>query len=101
MNKHTPGPWIVKWDYNVFSGERGIATCGGYTDNYRAGAIHAENRANARLIAAAPELLEAINHIWDYSAKQFEANSDERALWAKVNRIASAAIAAAEGRLKP
>ena len=43
------------------------------------------------------ELLEALEHIWDYSAKQFEANSDERALWAKVNGMASTAIAKTKG----
>jgi predicted NAD-dependent protein-ADP-ribosyltransferase YbiA (DUF1768 family) len=52
----------------------------------------------ARLISAAPDMYEALNHIYDYSAKQFEANSDERALWAQINIIASDAIAKAMGR---
>ena len=49
-----------------------------------------------RLQAENKTFLEALKHIWDYSAKQFKANSDERALWAQVNGIASAAIAKAE-----
>ena len=49
-----------------------------------------------RLRAEKVDLVEALKHIWDYSAKQFKANSDERALWAQVNGIASAAIAKAE-----
>ena len=49
-----------------------------------------------RLREEKAELVEALKHIWDYSAKQFKANSDERALWAQVNGIASAAIAKVE-----
>ena len=84
MSKHTPGPWKVEptlrpdWDddplgeYTVQPAadrltERYFATDGDSPDNeYTAeigtaqlDAIHAENAANARLIAAAPELLEA------------------------------------------
>jgi len=61
--KHTPGPWIVKFERlgegqfpyhwiestNVFS-----CVC-----NLPSGNTHPENEANARLIAAAPDLLDA------------------------------------------
>lgn len=59
--KHTPGPWLTQWEHDgdesIWSRDGGmhmIATC------------HAEDdrvipaKANARLIAAAPDLLEAL-----------------------------------------
>ena len=58
--------------------------------------LYEARKQRDRLRAENKVLLEALDLIWDFSAKQFEANSDERALWAKVNRIASAAIAAVE-----
>lgn len=67
MNKHTPGPWIrdpeggLKGDVRGANG-RWVALCWGigstknpYRDEYRA-----ECDSNARLIAAAPELLESL-----------------------------------------
>ena len=67
MNKHTPGPWVrddgggLKGDVRAASG-KWIALCWGignaknpYREEYKAVCD-----ANARLIAAAPELLEAL-----------------------------------------
>lgn len=57
--KHTPGPWSIKDDAvnaiepDVMAGEFYIAQCFGHSH-------HDEALANARLIAAAPELLEAL-----------------------------------------
>ena len=57
--KHTPGPWSIKDDTvnaiepDVMAGEFYIAQCFGHSH-------HDEALANARLIAAAPELLEAL-----------------------------------------
>jgi len=58
MMKHTAGPWIYAENGSV------------YADNYRKTVIHingfgasAEDVANARLIAAAPELLEALRRL--------------------------------------
>lgn len=50
MSKHTPGPW------ETFKGQDGwgiVGLCGGYYGEL--------SEANARLIAAAPELLEALH----------------------------------------
>jgi hypothetical protein len=65
MSKHTPGPWSSSMAHKQFKaavhGPEGdaIAVC----DGVRLGA---QNDANARLIAAAPELLQfAMNFIED------------------------------------
>ncbi len=64
MTKHTPGPWkVVKWDYEE---------CFSIQDEtkYRVAGIKPAliedveiAKANARLIAAAPELLEALDEL--------------------------------------
>ena len=52
----TPGPWSIKWDFNVFGGERLVASAGGHSSNRDSERVTAENKANARLIAASPSL---------------------------------------------
>ena len=86
MSKHTPGPWGLVGNFNVVgaSRERTVATCGGYSDN-RPGTFD-ENCANARLIAAAPEMLGALK------ACLRQVQTIEHV------RIIEAAIAKAEGR---
>ena len=58
-SKHTPGPWLVRVRVNqtpqVWDGETGIASI---VDRGQRG--NGQNEANARLIAAAPALLEAL-----------------------------------------
>jgi hypothetical protein len=63
MSKHTPGPWRIApaSDYadgslNVDADTRGYVCLAGFRDD-------PEARANARLIAAAPDLLEACKRI--------------------------------------
>jgi hypothetical protein len=60
---YTPGPWDIKYEWNVFAGERLVATTGGYTSSRNGEAVRQENIANARLIAAAPDLLGALTRI--------------------------------------
>lgn len=55
MAEHTPGPWVKRWDDRVTTpddtdGSKSIAHCYSH--------IH-DCEANARLIAAAPDLLES------------------------------------------
>ena len=82
---HTPGPWYVEGEsYNVGEAEvivSGIPNGGGrivaWTANsYEADSDNetttAEDRANARLIAAAPDLLEAC----EVANRFFEQNDD-------------------------
>jgi len=58
MNKHTPGPWNrIKGDRNVYSAAGTVCK----TPAILGGGSAATNwEANARLIAAAPDLLEAL-----------------------------------------
>ena len=71
MSKHTPGPWIL-------SGPMGTGHLHGREPEFRVyahrtlflevcadpdGYAHGENEANARLIAAAPELLETLREV--------------------------------------
>ena len=65
MSEYTKGPWHIsetgpKWSINVGNGgdsNRHIAMVSSYQEFT---SDHTENLANARLIAAAPELLEAL-----------------------------------------
>lgn len=64
MNKHTPGPWSVNppffknWDSRCIYGVTEYVACVGGVENCRE-----TIDANARLIAAAPELLEALEFL--------------------------------------
>ena len=66
MSKHTPGPWTTDeadhdepyQDIRIQAGKRGI--CRVWIDDAPVHDYNAEQRANARLIAAAPDLLEAL-----------------------------------------
>ena len=67
---HTPGPWVIKHDFNVMgtgrdgTKNRCVAQCGGYSSNMVDPTR--ENIANAHLIAAAPELLEALEDVCNF-----------------------------------
>ena len=61
MSKHTPGPWCVRHDDMVCSQEgRIIADCESTPYAMRPAPPIVEDKANATLIAAAPELLAAL-----------------------------------------
>jgi len=68
-NKHTPGPWKIIYPegflyHIVINGRPFIATIDGqYPDLEQCEEHEQENLANAKLIAAAPELLEALRAI--------------------------------------
>lgn len=64
MAEHTEGPWWIWDETHVMAGkgnraggmgERLVANCGGTSSNVNRSAVRAENAANARMIAAAPE----------------------------------------------
>ena len=56
--KHTPGPWVVDGDLNIYAGDPNIGLRRDVADTFGMGGFGSVE-ANARLIAAAPELLEA------------------------------------------
>jgi hypothetical protein len=94
QGKHTQGPWEVTsanrpFEYlEVMGSQDGRIVCGmEWTDN---ASTQARHEANARLIAAAPELLEALKEIVD-SLKDTPVYSHSLA-------VALATIAKAEGR---
>lgn len=104
--KHTPGPWVVgrKLDYGQsilidaengepslhYSSWQGLAIVHGCDDSPIKGPEVAE--ANARLISAAPELLEALRELVKVVPIANETESQDRAKWK-----ALAAITKAEG----
>lgn len=108
--KHTPGPWeirggldsmeVVKW-----TGDRSyrfIALTDSTYDRGRIGGRNtAEDEANANLIAAAPELLEAAKHTCDYldSLIQRTRTPEVELILRKLRGELEDAIAKAEGRL--
>lgn len=105
MTKHTPGPWAAtRWQ--LFEPLCGVQIAVSANDR-RAIALtglegdkdEAESRANARLIAAAPELLAALKQI----RADWAAIGDERQAPDEINvnehwDAVDAAIAKAEGR---
>ena len=101
MSTHTPGPWLVQ------AGDEwadGIVTLEGHNENgtpmYWTVASYNRRRdeadANARLIAAAPELLEALQALiaeYEPNLKAFATDAPRKAKW----EAACAAIAKAAG----
>lgn len=61
VQMHTPGPWNIHREINVI-GPDGSSVLG-KTSNSDPTVLD-EVKANARLIAAAPELLEACQYVW-------------------------------------
>jgi hypothetical protein len=102
MSGHTPGPWIAEEDETVDSDgtqfesafpwliEAGTCTVAGVSG------IGGEAAANARLIAAAPDLLAALRAIADPKAPDNLGEPLSRLILAQ--EIARRAIAKADGR---
>lgn len=98
--KHTPGPWIVK---TAINGDRGIVAPGigilaeCFVAIRNMDEVSPECEANARLIAAAPGLLEALEEMIELASPNIYPQPDKsQSGWAKLQR-ARAAIAKAKG----
>lgn len=101
--KHTPGPW--QFDevattcgraFRIGAGEMlkaGKGCCIIYDDYH--GNPENERKANARLIAAAPDLLAALKAQLAYEAAPSGA---KRPSWMELVKVRDAALAKAEGR---
>ena len=63
MSKHTPAPWFLKkWETETYKG----CEIMGFPDITICSLSNLNWEANAKLIAAAPELLEALEAMKDY-----------------------------------
>lgn len=98
----TPGKW-KQIRTEVTAGDRLIANTGGHSTNYKE--TRAENIANAQLIAAAPEMYEALKAVTGYLSEQIgrrakKSFADQRAGSdaADLLPIIEKAIANAEGK---
>ena len=92
-SKHTPGPWTVgKSDagFSIYAGDLLIVdlVCG-ITDD--------EADANASLIAAAPDLLEALHQIALLDEIVYDPHNEE---WRDSYRVAQQAVAAAIAKVE-
>lgn len=97
MSKHTPGPWVAQIDKHIKRGRKplprmALVMVGGgqAIDCTYSGVDFEESAANARLIAAAPEMLEALKAALGFL-------EDEGVLGDLPDEM-RAAIAKAEGR---
>lgn len=94
--KHTPGPWSADWWYHEASGQGGWSFSAGgrrlpLCDMEMDPAKDDEPEANARLISAAPEILEALRLL------MIEGPDLDEMSWADACDKARAAIAKATG----
>lgn len=62
MSEHTPGPWVIAMQADPKAGWKGLSveSAAGYVANLVMQPGGDNERANARLIAAAPDLLEIL-----------------------------------------
>lgn len=102
MSKHTPGPWVVRSlrpafntnDLRIWSHSKGPVA--------NIPASYADQEANARLIATAPEMLAALKDLANEITQSGMIDLDDGSeTMREINRkrdVAIAAIAKAEGR---
>lgn len=96
---HTPGPWWIEEPDDPAEDERQISDGFGHTATVYGDAETAT--ANARLIAAAPELLKTLRFILpvlENAARRGTIDSDGVNLELEAAREVASAIAQAEGR---
>ena len=98
--KHTPGPWRICYDGRI-DGLNGDEICSGLGfESYKEFQDDKEAQANARLIAAAPDLLEALKMLQKATISLMGEAVDRKAAdWGLVNDAmvdATKAIARAE-----
>lgn len=78
MNKHTPAPWNICYDGQI-DGNDGCTVCRFPWESYSEFQNNETWKANARLIAAAPELLaalQAVVRVADRSTVEFDLARD-------------------------
>jgi len=112
MSKHTPGPWSVPhfadddvkcncgYVFSEFQDHMGSICSISFANSSETEACEIEEaKANARLIAAAPDLLEVAQKLVAYEqAMDGGRDVDAMFYYAEASELARAAIAKAEGR---
>lgn len=103
MSAHTKGPWTAEFveygaevtdDLCILGPTPGFRNVATISRCYQGDRVRDMEQANARLIAAAPLLLDALEQVTDALAQRLGTNAAE---WADVSR-ARAASAAARGQ---
>jgi len=98
MSGHTPGPWVVDAGKPLMV----LAENGGFAVliSEAGRKVTTTDKANARLIAAAPDLLEALREMLAAGKFCIDTNDDALAMlrFGKANDAANAAISKAQGR---
>ena len=100
MNKHTSGPWLVGPQQSVTSRGWSIADKNGNRLAFVLGEHSPELQANARLIAAAPDLLsvlEDVDEFLNFAWRDIEMNDYSFTLLEDVIRKVQSQIAKIEG----
>lgn len=95
--KHTPGPWESNGGTvgAYIEGRHGYTHIAHVTEGGGASLPSEEAKANARLIAAAPKLLNALKQQLAYESAP---SGEKRPNWMELAELRDEAIAAAEGR---
>lgn len=88
--KHTPGPWRIESDGSSMAMGGQVCIVSPAPDN----ASRDEEQANARLIAAAPQMFAALCHIYDNMADRGELKNDDGKEWGEVKAVRKAIEAA-------
>ena len=92
MSEHTPGPWEMSKD--AVPKDYVQITVYATSDNLRVATVFRE-LANARLIAAAPELLRTLAEL--LGAAEVDCMDDKSNVWRNAMSSAQVALAKAEG----
>lgn len=111
VGRHTAGPWIGQGERGSY---RNVTTSKGEGEGECVARVdlvieqdesgrwrpnHEVTEANARLIAAAPELLEACRELREHGVSELQAQQlSEDSILGQILKQADAAIAKAEGR---
>lgn len=91
--QHTPGPWLVYKGEVCYRSDADDQSYGMFCP------VDFEQEANARLIAAAPDLLEALIEVRAYLSKcPPHAEDITGAKWGRVMDLSGAALNRAEGK---
>jgi hypothetical protein len=112
IGSHTPGPWTILYEGSIYAmaeqngAQFDALVCHLPWSSFREFEVSPENKANARLIAAAPDLLDALKsaerwlsgmHSETEEGVETELREVHSAAWEQIDKF-RAAILKAEGR---